>query len=219
MRTLLKELGISDAQLARMLSGKKRKAKVIKRHITERSFEFGIVSDTHFCSTEEKLNELETFYQICEKEGITEVFHAGDLVAGWGIYPGQENEVHTFGAANQAQYVINNYPKRKDIQTYFITGNHCLSFWKRSGIDIGVIVDKERRDMHYLGQYQGDIELGGVKIRLLHPDGGGAYAISYKGQKICEQIPSGQKPQILILGHFHTAVYFHYRLIHVFQAG
>jgi hypothetical protein len=96
------------------------------------------------------------------------------LISGWGIYKGQENEVHTFGAKNQAQYVIDKYPKVDGIKTYFITGNHCLSFWNRSGIDIGEIVDTSREDMIYCGQYQADIDVSGIKIRLIHPDGGGA---------------------------------------------
>lgn len=73
--------------------------------------------------------------------------------------------------------------------------------------------------MVYLGQYQGDIELGKMKIRLVHPDGGGAYAISYKAQKIAEQIHSGKKPDILILGHAHTSNYFFYRNIHILNGG
>jgi len=44
-------------------------------------------------------------------------------------------------------------------------------------------------------------------------------ALSYKAQKISEQIPSGEKPHILVFGHWHTAHYFFYRLIHIFNAG
>ena len=73
--------------------------------------------------------------------------------------------------------------------------------------------------MVYLGQYQADVVLGGVKIRLVHPDGGMPYALSYRGQKLAEHIPSGKKPHILVLGHLHTAYYFHYRLMHIIGAG
>jgi predicted phosphodiesterase len=45
------------------------------------------------------------------------------------------------------------------------------------------------------------------------------YALSYRGQKIAEQIPSGKKPHLLVIGHLHTAVYYFYRNIHVLQAG
>lgn len=45
------------------------------------------------------------------------------------------------------------------------------------------------------------------------------YALSYKPQKIAEQIPSGEKPHIMIFGHWHLCFYFFYRLIHILQAG
>ncbi len=214
---ILEEYGISEAELRRILQGKKKKPKILKKHITDKTFKFGIVSDTHLCSNEERLDELHTFYSICKKEGITEIVHSGDLIAGQGIYKGQENEISAFGADNQVAYAVENYPK--GITTYFITGNHCLSYWKQNGVDIGEMVASRRKDMVYLGQYQGEIELGGVRIRLIHPDGGMPYAMSYRGQKLAEQIPSGRKPHILILGHLHTSYYFHYRLMHVFGAG
>lgn len=221
VKDLMEEFGISEVQLRKMLLGKKFKPQVIKRKMSGNVFSFGVVSDTHLCSIHEKLNELHTFYQICRKEGIKEILHAGDLVAGWGIYKGQENEVHTFGAKKQAEAVIKNYPKVKGIKTYFCLGNHDLCWWDKSGIDIGEIISDKREDMVYLGQYSGEVILNGVKIRLLHGIGGrgGVYAISYKGQKIAEQIPSGQKPHILILGHWHTCLYFFYRNIHIINAG
>lgn len=73
--------------------------------------------------------------------------------------------------------------------------------------------------MKYLGQWQADVVMGNAKIRLLHADGGMAYAVSYKAQKLVEQIPSGRKPQILFCGHWHTSMYFFYRNIHTFCAG
>lgn len=215
----LAELDITPAQIKRMLRGKKPKPRVLETDISDDVFTFGIVSDTHLCSTEEKLNELHTIYEIFKKRNIIEVVNAGDLLAGWKIYKGQENEVHTFGAKNQAQYVIDHYPRVEGITTSFITGNHDLSWWKLSGFDIGDMISEKRPDMKYLGQYQGELVLNGVKIRLLHPDGGGAYAISYSAQKIVEQMSSGNKPHILVLGHDHTAIYFFHRNIHVFRGG
>lgn len=217
---IVNEFGITKNQIQRMLFEKKKpRPKVLKRYITDKMYKFGIVGDTHLCSTHEKLNELHTFYEICRKSGVKNIFHAGDIIAGWGMYFGQETEVHTFGASAQAQYVIDNYPNIKGIKTYFITGNHCLSWYKKSGIDVGNLIANDRDDMVYIGQFQGDMMLNKIRIKVLHPDGAGAYAISYRGQKISEQIPSGKKPDILILGHFHTSVYFFYRNMHIFHAG
>jgi len=169
-----KELGISKVQLKRILGGKKARPKILIKNISDEVFKVGIVADTHFCSVHEKINELHTFYEIMRKEEIGTVVNAGDLVAGWGIYRGQENEVHTFGAKNQAQYVVDNYPKVKGVETFFITGNHDLSWWNKSGVDVGDLISEQREDMKYLGQYQGDLIMDGVKIRMIHADGGGA---------------------------------------------
>ena len=215
----IKDLGISKEQLKKILAGRPASPKIIRKNISDKTFTFGMISDTHLCSRLERLDELHTFYEICRKEEIMNVIHCGDIVDGWGMFRGQENEVHTFGARNQAEYVIKHYPLVKGITTYFITGNHDCSWWNKSGVDIGELVADKRKDMIYMGQYQGDITLGDVKIRMLHPDGFVAYALSYRGQKISEQIPSGHKPHILVLGHFHTTLYFFYRLIHIFQVG
>lgn len=96
---------------------------------------------------------------------------------------------------------------------------HCLSWYDRSGVDIGTIVAAKRSDMEYLGRYNAEIQLGDVKVRLVHPKKAGAYAISYNAQKFAEQIQSGRKPHILLFGHSHTALYFWYRSMHIFQAG
>ena len=217
----LDEFGLTKNQVRQILIGRKRKTpKVLPRYISDNVLKFGLVSDTHLCSKYEKLDELHTFYSICKKVGVRVVLHAGDLVDGSGrIYRGQLNEIHTYGAMRQADYTIKNYPQEEGIKTYFITGNHCDSFFKENGIDIGYLVAEKRKDMIYLGQYQADITLGKVKIRILHADGSNAYALSYRGQKIAEQIPSGQKPHILIIGHYHTSHFFWYRNMNIINAG
>jgi hypothetical protein len=61
---------------------------------------------------------------------------------------------------------------------------------------------------------------GRFEIMLLHPDGGSAYALSYKPQKICESLEGGSKPNLLGVGHFHKAEFIPaYRNIAVFQVG
>lgn len=221
MEKLIKELGISESQLKQILLAKRKvNPKVLKRYLSDKELKFGIISDTHLCSRHECLNELHTFYAICKKVGVKMVFHAGDLVDGSGrIYRNQLNEIHTYGAMRQAEYVIKNYPKVAGITTYFCTGNHCLSFYAENGVDIGQLVAAKRPDMVYLGQYNAEIVVNRVKIRLIHPQQAGAYAISYHLQRFIEQMASGTKPDILIRGHEHTAIYFFHRNIHAFNAG
>jgi predicted phosphodiesterase len=152
-------------------------------------------------------------------EGITEVVHAGDLTAGMNVYAGQYNDLKAHGFDDQLQYCIDNYPKQKGISTYFIDGNHDESFKKQAGISFGERLAEKRKDLVYLGLFAGDIELNGVKIKLQHGGGGASYAKSYKIQKYAENIGGGMKPQVYVLGHYHTSLYMSYRNMHCLLPG
>jgi len=215
----LKEFGLSEKQVRKILSGRLSKPKIIKQAITDKEFEFAVISDTHLCSHYEAIDELHTFYAICNKMGIKHIVHAGDLIDGGMTHAGWENEIHTFGTDRQVKYVVKNYPKVEGIDTYFISGSHDYSFWKRAGVEVGRLIEAQRPDLHYLGMVQGRVEIGGVNILLIHPSGGAPYAKSYRAQKIAENIPSGEKPHLLVIGHLHYAVYMFYRLMHILHAG
>ena len=59
-----------------------------------------------------------------------------------------------------------------------------------------------------------------LRVALLHPDGGTAYALSYKSQKIIEAWEGGSKPHIIGIGHFHKAEFMpRYRNVKAIQAG
>lgn len=225
MKKLLDQLHISEKDARRILLNgraniktKINAPKILGRYFSDKKIKFAVISDTHLNSRLERLDELHTFYAICKKIGVEAVFHSGDILDGNGrMYRGHLNEIHTYGVHRQVDYIAKNYPR--GIPTFFITGNHDLSFYNDNGIDVGNLIEKKRKDMIYLGQYQADFTIGRAKIRLLHPDGGVAYALSYRGQKISEQIPSGNKPDILLIGHFHTSFYFWYRNIHILNCG
>ena len=219
---VLKKYGLTDKQLGQILASKKQKAiKPLALQMGEgRAYQFGAIADTHLCSCQEKLPELHTFYEICHQRGIKEIYHAGDLVSGQGVYAGQEYEIKTFGADNQVDYFCENYPKINGITTYFITGNHDYAFTKLLGVNIGTHIAKKRHDMKYIGTFQGDVKHNGMTlIRLVHPDGGMPYALSYRAQKYVEQITSGSKPRVLLCGHLHTQYHFIYRNIAVYGCG
>lgn len=221
MKEIIRNLGLTNRQVINILIGKgSRKPKILSRYLSDSEEKFAIVSDTHLCSVHELLDELHTFYAICEKVGVRTVFHAGDILEGSGrIYRNQLNEIKVYGAMKQSDYVVENYPKVKGIKTCFITGNHCLSFFNENGIDVGKLISSKRKDMVYLGQYNAETKIGKARVRLVHAEGGGAYALSYKPQKFAEQILPGRKPDILVFGHWHSSIYFFYRNIHIFQAG
>ncbi len=212
--------GLTPKQLEKVLVAQKSTAIKPLKVNPGKKYKFAAVGDTHLCSKEERLDALNAFYDMCVKEGVTDVYNAGDLIAGQGVYRGQEYEIHTFGADNQVRYFVENYPRRKGITTHFVTGNHDYIYYKQIGLDVGRMIDQCRDDMNYLGVFQADIMYEGIPlIRLIHPDGGMAYAMSYRMQKYVEQISSSKKPRIIISGHQHTAVWFFYRNIYVVQAG
>lgn len=186
----------------------------------DRIIRFGVVSDSHIGSKYQQLTHLNTMYNIFEKENITDVYHAGDLTEGENMRPGHVYECFVHGADAIEQYIINNYPKRKDIKTYFINGNHDASTIKACGHDMGVFISKQREDMIYLGMLNAKVNLTpNCVLEINHPLDGGSYALSYSTQKYIDSITSGEKPNILIIGHHHKAMYLFYRNIHALEAG
>lgn len=97
---------------------------------------------------------------------------------------------------------------------------HDASILKRAGHDIGRSIAEKRKDMVYLGADNALVMLTpNCSMLLTHPWAGSAYSISYRPQKMIEAMSGGEKPNILVIGHFHKAEYLFYRNIHSFQAG
>ena len=238
IETCAKELKIADMDVYKVIHELEIEGKIIEKsssgyYINQNSIaenkiynyfgkklRFGAIGDTHCGSKEQQITHLNTFYDICEKEGIQDIYHTGDVVAGDNVYRGQRFETFCQSLDDQAQYVIEQYPLKKKIKTHFITGNHDFSFYKTSGADIGAMIANQREDMVYLGRLGAYINLSEkIKMHLLHPDGGGSYAKSYRPQKIIENYASENKPNIVLLGHFHTSMQFYTRNVHAFTTG
>ena len=54
---------------------------------------------------------------------------------------------------------------------------------------------------------------------MIHPGGGSAYATSYAGQKMVESFQAGDKPQVLIMGHYHKFDLSYPREVWTIQPG
>lgn len=178
---------------------------------------FALVSDTHLCSMAQQLTHLNTFYDICQKEGIENVYHSGDMLDGDCVYPGHAYEVFKVGVDSQKDYVIKNYPNRKGVVTKFIGGNHDLKWHQKTGYDVCTGIAEARPDLQYLGQYAADVYLTpNCKLRLEHPLGKPSYAVSYKTQRKIDNMRGGLKPNILAEGHYHYHINFFRRNVHAF---
>lgn len=187
----------------------------------------GLISDNHLGSRYARLDVLNALYDYFEEQGITTVYNCGNWIEGDARFNKHDVVVH--GLEGQIRYFLDNYPAREGITTYFITGDdHEGWYTQREGIDVGAYMQMRAReagrdDLVYLGHMEHDIIFeapkGNTVIRLQHPGGGSAYAISYAPQKIVESLQGGEKPHILFIGHYHKASYDHIRGIHVVQAG
>ena len=179
------------------------------------TIKFAVVSDTHFGSIYTQITHLHDFYDLCAREGITDVYHTGDITDGLKMRPGHEYELYEISADGQCEDVIKNYPKRDGITTHFITGNHDASLFKHVGFDIGRAIAKERPDMKYLGRDCAVVELTpNCTLELRHPWDGSPYAISYRLQKMIEAMEADSKPNILAVGNYHKEITMFYRNIH-----
>jgi predicted phosphodiesterase len=187
---------------------------------------FGLVADTHLGSKEERLAELHCQYDLFQKEGITTVFHAGNPIDGYVARINGES-VYETTIDGQANYFAENYPCRDGITTYYITGDDHES-WFAPGFNIGFYMQRiaeaaphNRKDLIYIGHVEADVAIQVGKasrptiVKVMHPGGGSAYARSYKGQKQVEAFEGGEKPDILVCGHYHVSNYMNDRNIHV----
>jgi len=182
----------------------------------------GLVSDTHLCCKEERLEALHQQYVLFLSEGITTVLHAGNPIDGY-IQRINGESVLASTIDGQAKYFVDNYPARKGIKTFYITGDDHES-WFAPGFNIGryiqlVAENEGRSDLQYIGHVESDVECKIGKrptiIKVMHPGGGSAYSRSYVPQKIVESFEGGEKPSILVLGHYHVHNYIVERNIHV----
>ncbi len=181
---------------------------------------FAILGDTQFGSKYAQLTYLHDFYDLCVKEGITDVYHTGDITDGLKMRPGHEYELYEISADEMREDVVKHYPKREGITTHFITGNHDASIYKHVGYDIGQAISVRRSDLKYLGRDCATINLTpNCTLELRHPWDGTAYALSYKMQKMIEAMESDSKPNILAVGHYHKAEYLFYRNVHALQTA
>jgi hypothetical protein len=126
-------------------------------------------------------------------------------------------------------YFADHYPQRSGITTHFVTGT-CHEGWyqDREGLKIGwyiqkVCEDRGRKDVVHIGHVAQDVmlqqKLDQTRIRIMHPGGGTPYALSYPSQKMVESFQGGDKPHVLIMGHYHKFDYNYQREVLCIMPG
>ncbi len=192
-----------------------------------RTIRFGLTADNHLGSRYARLDVLNALFDIWKEQEITDVYQLGNMIDGDARFNKFDLLVH--GMEDQVNYFIENWPKREGVTTHFITGDdHEGWYVQREGVNIGKMIQSwsenaGRNDLRFLGHMEHDIvlkaERGETIMRLVHAGGGSAYATSYAPQKIVESYQGGEKPNILLIGHYHKAEYGYPREVHTVQCG
>ena len=213
----------------------------LERHvpIVERTFEyisrpdntyhFGIASDQHLCSRYAREDVLGDLYDSFQRAGVDRVFNAGNWIDGEDEKNRFDLEVHGFEP--QVKYCVEKYPQRDGITTYAVWGeDHEGWYARREAIDVGRFTEGQmrqagREDWVDLGFVEARVDLinanTGAKQTLvvMHPGGGSSYAYSYRPQKIVESFSGGEKPAVLVIGHYHKISCNPVRNVWTIQAG
>jgi hypothetical protein len=186
----------------------------------DRIIRFGLLGDTQINSKYTQLTHLHTAYETFKREGISKVYHTGDIDDGEQMRPGHQYECYNQGADDHVAEIVRVYPKISGIDTDFITGNHDHSLLKLAGYDIGKAIANARPDLKCIGQSQAYVNLTpNCLLELRHPGDGTAYAKSYKIQKMIEAMSGGEKPHLLAVGHYHKYNQDFYRNVHAKQTA
>jgi hypothetical protein len=193
----------------------------------EQEIPIGFVADNHLGSKYERLDILEDLYDRFAKEGVRTVYQGGNILDGEARF--NKFDIYVHGLNAQVNNLVEKWPKRKGIKTLFITGDdHEGWYVQREHINIGEVIEwasqrEGRDDLVHLGYMERDVVLqqpdGSAILRVIHAGGGSAYAHSYTAQKYAESLQGGEKPRIVLVGHYHKYNHSYPREIHIIQGG
>jgi hypothetical protein len=192
------------------------------------SYVFGVMGDSHLGSKYERLDVLRDLYRKFAAAGVDRVFHTGNWIDGEARFNKFDLKVH--GMERQLDYCIEQYPN-VGIETFAVTGDdHEGWYAQREGVDIGRLLesrmrDAGRTDWHNLGYMEAYVPLQHAQtgkssmLHCIHPGGGSSYATSYTVQKIVESYEGGNKPAVLLAGHYHKLEFINVRNVWCVQTG
>lgn len=153
-----------------------------------------------------------------EKRGVEFVHISGDLIDGYGVYRGQENNLRNNRAIEQIEDLMSVLEK---YNFWYIasTGNHDQSFCMRGGLDplkyLESRMAQKGKKFTYLDSYEGNIVHYGIVFRLIHLQGAASRAASYKVQTYISRVFESNLNDVYLggkcynlrsiqAGHFHT---------------
>jgi hypothetical protein len=182
-----------------------------------RPFRVAVISDLHFGSKWCGRSQMRDFLNRVRDMGITRVLGPGDNLDG--VYRHSLWEQSHRGFSEQADDFGELWRDYPDLFLDFIDGNHCDTLSESCGMEAGrALVERMRgggvTNLQYHGTRSAFLRMGGATVHLWHPRGSGSYALSYKLQKKVEGYAPGQKPDVLLTGHYHQFCYVNERGVH-----
>lgn len=195
----------------------------------DHTFVFGCSSDQHLGSKYARLDVLNELYDWFAAEGCDRVFNSGNWIDGEDEKNRQDLAVH--GLEPQLDYVAKTFPQRPGLKTYAVWGeDHEGWFARRESIDIGRFMERKMRDVGRddwvdLGFMEGNVTMthpvtgATSSLLVMHPGGGTAYALSYRPQKLVESLQGGEKPAVILIGHYHKMSVNLIRSVWAIQVG
>jgi len=224
LKKAIDDAGLTDkevAQLTRKLEKPNVDYKVHQHRWSKKRSKLGVISDTHIGHEKFRGEDLLKAFKFFEKKGVHAIYHVGDILEGMSGRDGQIYELSHIGADAQISYAEKLFKETK-LPVYAITGNHDEWYMKKAniGLDIGKELEKRVPNYHHLGNSEADVKLAkNTVMKLFHANDGTAYAMSYKGQKLIESLSGGEKPNIILSGHYHKALSMFVRNVFHFEAG
>ncbi|HBM45405.1 MAG: hypothetical protein UT05_C0013G0003 [Parcubacteria group bacterium GW2011_GWF2_38_76] len=162
--------------------------------VKDNKIKIGLIADSYIGSKFQLNTALHQAFQIAEEEGVNFMIHLG-VTAGKPT-AAQKEEFFLQTAEEQAQYIIENYPKSDKFKTRLIGGFHDNK-WQKEDKNVLATVCEERKDLVYRGDFQSDFPLRrgveeGAKCPILraiyHGGDTAPYAKSYGVQGVEENL-------------------------------
>jgi len=202
-------------------------AKWILKSTKDNKFIIGAMGDLHASSKYTRWEVREDLMKRSVDAGASCIFDTGNWIDGEASFNRYDIEVS--GLDNQVRLLSERYPK-VGIPTYAVTGDdHEGWYIRREGIDIGRYCESVMRDSGHqwidLGYMEADVVLQNANsgivsiLRVVHPGGGSSYATSYRPQKIVESLEGGEKPAVILFGHYHKLDCNNIRNVWAVQTG
>jgi hypothetical protein len=194
------------------ISGRPKKGELVELKWIE-------LSDIHTGSTQFDERGLRDILNRGREEGFTQAHISGDLHDGTHIYRGHARNLRYHTSTEQADYlaeILKDYPEYWFIAS---TGNHDVSFVHEGGTNPIALLQDRVPNVTFLNSFAADLIIGGVAKRMVHIDGGRAYARSYPAQTYIRNLfasggehvwVQGNKYRLRFLqvGHLHFDVAF-----------